>query len=229
MREKLRLRKEALAKGRLLNGFCSRQFWLIDWVPHFFSPIKITSCINSCAGKAKIEKMSRHLKVKCELLDSARSVVWYFFHAYHFSEVFVASLLDNFLSHTVTLFSLQLEKNRLEQIEKFYPNFIYTQNLGLVRSIWSTHTLIVFFVFTIVICLTFTWKVLTLIELCLMEGVSEFQIAITSERLFKQSVIIKQICKLFPLRRVRYKWALSITMCSSNIFSVEDFLGSITF
>lgn len=200
--------------------------WLVS---SLFLPLKITLCINSCAGKAKIEKMSRHLKVKCELLDSARSVVWYFFHAYHCSEVFVASLLDNFLSHTVTLFSLQLEKNRLEQLEKFYPNFIYTQNLGLVRSIWSTHTLIVFFVFTIVICLTFTWKVFTLIELCLMEGVSEFQIAITSERLFKQSVIIKQICKLFPLRRVRYKWALSITMCSSNIFSVEDFLGSITF
>lgn len=90
MREKLRLRKEELIKG-----------------------------------KAKIEKMSRNLKVKYELLDSARSV---------------------------------LEKNRLEQLEKFYPNFIYTQNLG--------------------------------------------HIAITSERLFKQSVIIKQICKLFPLRRV---------------------------
>lgn len=113
--------------------------WLVS---SLFLPLKITLWINSCAGKAKIEKMSRHLKVKCELLDSARSVVWYFFHAYHCSEVFVASLLDNFLSHTVTLFSLQLEKNRLEQLEKFYPNFIYTQNLGLVRSIWSTHTLI---------------------------------------------------------------------------------------
>ncbi|GMI90591.1 Beclin 1-associated autophagy-related key regulator 14b [Hibiscus trionum] len=51
-----------------------------------------------------------------------------------------------------------LEKNRVEQIEKFYPNLICTQSLG--------------------------------------------HMAITSERLHKQSVIIKQICKLFPQRRV---------------------------
>ncbi|KAI5355425.1 PREDICTED: DNA-directed RNA polymerase [Prunus dulcis] len=51
-----------------------------------------------------------------------------------------------------------LEKNRAEQLEKFYPNFICTQNLG--------------------------------------------HMAITSERLHKQSVVIKQICKLFPQRRV---------------------------
>ncbi|PQM41506.1 hypothetical protein Pyn_20657 [Prunus yedoensis var. nudiflora] len=51
-----------------------------------------------------------------------------------------------------------LEKNRAEQLEKFYPNLICTQNLG--------------------------------------------HIAITSERLHKQSVVIKQICKLFPQRRV---------------------------
>lgn len=31
---------------------------------------------------------------------------------------------------------------------------------------------------------------------------SEFQMAITSERLHKQSVVIKQICKLFAQRRV---------------------------
>jgi len=29
------------------------------------------------------------------------------------------------------------------------------------------------------------------------------QVAITSERLHKQSVVIKQICKLFPQRRVK--------------------------
>lgn len=51
-----------------------------------------------------------------------------------------------------------LEKNRVEQLEKFYPNLICTQNLGLM--------------------------------------------AITSERFHKQSVVIKQICKLFPQRRV---------------------------
>ncbi|KAI4307342.1 hypothetical protein L6164_030542 [Bauhinia variegata] len=51
-----------------------------------------------------------------------------------------------------------LEKNRVEQLEKFYPNLICTQNLG--------------------------------------------HMAITSERLHKQSVVIKQICKLFPQRRV---------------------------
>ncbi|KAL0439913.1 UNVERIFIED_CONTAM: hypothetical protein Slati_2474300 [Sesamum latifolium] len=51
-----------------------------------------------------------------------------------------------------------LEKNRVEQIEKYYPNLICTQSLG--------------------------------------------HMAITSERLHKQSVIIKQICKLFPQRRV---------------------------
>ncbi|KAJ6337486.1 hypothetical protein OIU76_007210 [Salix suchowensis] len=51
-----------------------------------------------------------------------------------------------------------LEKNRVEQLEKFYPNFICTQSLG--------------------------------------------HMAITSELLHKQSVVIKQICKLFPQRRV---------------------------
>ncbi|XVE95373.1 hypothetical protein REPUB_Repub02eG0091400 [Reevesia pubescens] len=51
-----------------------------------------------------------------------------------------------------------LEKNRVELLEKFYPNLICTQSLG--------------------------------------------HMAITSERLHKQSVVIKQICKLFPQRRV---------------------------
>ncbi|XP_010269137.1 PREDICTED: uncharacterized protein LOC104605893 [Nelumbo nucifera] len=51
-----------------------------------------------------------------------------------------------------------LEKNRVEQLEKFYPNLICTQSLG--------------------------------------------HMAITSERLHKQSVVIKKICKLFPQRRV---------------------------
>ncbi|POO04071.1 UV radiation resistance protein/autophagy-related protein [Trema orientale] len=51
-----------------------------------------------------------------------------------------------------------LQNNRVEQLEKFYPNFICTQTLG--------------------------------------------HMAITSERLHKQSVVIKQICKLFPQRRV---------------------------
>ncbi|GMI89620.1 Beclin 1-associated autophagy-related key regulator 14b [Hibiscus trionum] len=51
-----------------------------------------------------------------------------------------------------------LEKNRVEKLEKFYPNLICTQSLG--------------------------------------------HVAITSERLHKQSVVIKQICKLFPQRRV---------------------------
>ncbi|KHG13079.1 Lon protease [Gossypium arboreum] len=51
-----------------------------------------------------------------------------------------------------------LEKNRVEKLEKFYPNLICTQSLG--------------------------------------------HMAITSERLHKQSVVIKQICKLFPQRRL---------------------------
>ncbi|KAJ3673341.1 hypothetical protein LUZ60_006715 [Juncus effusus] len=51
-----------------------------------------------------------------------------------------------------------LEKNKVELLEKFYPNLIYTQGLGLM--------------------------------------------AITSERLHKQSVVVKQIYKLFPMRRV---------------------------
>ncbi|CAN4122198.1 unnamed protein product [Withania somnifera] len=54
-----------------------------------------------------------------------------------------------------------LEKNRAEQLEKFYPNLICTQNLG--------------------------------------------HMAITSELLHKQSVVVKQICKLFPQRRLMEK------------------------
>ncbi|CAL5384206.1 unnamed protein product [Camellia sinensis] len=48
-------------------------------------------------GKGKVEKMSYDLKVKYELLESARTT---------------------------------LERNRVEQLEKFYPNLIYTQSLG---------------------------------------------------------------------------------------------------
>ncbi|KAL5777079.1 hypothetical protein ACOSP7_010005 [Xanthoceras sorbifolium] len=51
-----------------------------------------------------------------------------------------------------------LEKNRVEKLEKFYPNLVCTQSLG--------------------------------------------HMAIVSELLHKQSVVIKQICKLFPQRRV---------------------------
>ncbi|KAL0555825.1 hypothetical protein IC582_004326 [Cucumis melo] len=51
-----------------------------------------------------------------------------------------------------------LEKQRVEQLEKAYPDLISTKNLG--------------------------------------------HMAITSERLHKQSVVIKQLCKLFPQRRV---------------------------
>ncbi|XP_010544290.1 PREDICTED: uncharacterized protein LOC104816946 [Tarenaya hassleriana] len=53
-----------------------------------------------------------------------------------------------------------LEKNRVEKLEKYYPNLICTQTLG--------------------------------------------HMAITSERLHKQSVVMKQICKLFPQRRVTF-------------------------
>ncbi|CAI0398271.1 unnamed protein product [Linum tenue] len=77
-------------------------------------------------GKAKVERMSGELKVKYNVLDSARSV---------------------------------LEKNRLEQLDKFYPNLICTQSLG--------------------------------------------HMAITTELLHKQSVVIKQICKLLPQRKVK--------------------------
>lgn len=52
-----------------------------------------------------------------------------------------------------------LEKNRVEQLEKSYPNWICTHSLG--------------------------------------------HMAITSERLHKQSVVVKQMCKLFPQRRVK--------------------------
>ncbi|CAN1171407.1 hypothetical protein LINPERPRIM_LOCUS7954 [Linum perenne] len=52
-----------------------------------------------------------------------------------------------------------LEKNRVEQLDKFYPNLICTQSLG--------------------------------------------HMAITSELLHKQSVVIKQICKLLPQRKVK--------------------------
>ncbi|XP_072972933.1 uncharacterized protein [Typha angustifolia] len=51
-----------------------------------------------------------------------------------------------------------LDKNRVELLDKFYPNLIHTQGLGYM--------------------------------------------AITSERLHKQSIVIKQIGRLFPIRRV---------------------------
>ncbi|KAJ0240984.1 Uncharacterized protein HA466_0220180 [Hirschfeldia incana] len=54
-----------------------------------------------------------------------------------------------------------LEKIRVEQVEKYFPNLICTQSLG--------------------------------------------HMAISSERLHKQSVVIKQICKLFPQRQVGFE------------------------
>ncbi|CAH8364137.1 unnamed protein product [Eruca vesicaria subsp. sativa] len=53
-----------------------------------------------------------------------------------------------------------LEKIRVEQVEKYFPNLICTQSLG--------------------------------------------HMAISSERLHKQSVVVKQICKLFPIRRASF-------------------------
>uniref|UniRef100_A0A1J3G302 DNA-directed RNA polymerase II protein n=1 Tax=Noccaea caerulescens TaxID=107243 RepID=A0A1J3G302_NOCCA len=53
-----------------------------------------------------------------------------------------------------------LEKVRVEQVDKYFPNLICTQTLG--------------------------------------------HMAISSERLHKQSVVVKQICKLFPQRRVSF-------------------------
>uniref|UniRef100_M4F9U8 UV radiation resistance protein/autophagy-related protein 14 n=1 Tax=Brassica campestris TaxID=3711 RepID=M4F9U8_BRACM len=54
-----------------------------------------------------------------------------------------------------------LEKIRVEQVEKYFPNLICTQSLG--------------------------------------------HMAISSERLHKQSVVVKQICKLFPQRQVGFE------------------------
>ncbi|ESQ38733.1 hypothetical protein EUTSA_v10028627mg [Eutrema salsugineum] len=53
-----------------------------------------------------------------------------------------------------------LERIRVEQVEKYFPNLICTQSLG--------------------------------------------HMAISSERLHKQSVVMKQVCKLFPQRRVSF-------------------------
>ncbi|XP_073117398.1 uncharacterized protein [Elaeis guineensis] len=66
-----------------------------------------------------------------------------------------------------------LQKNRVELLEKFYTNLIYTQNLG--------------------------------------------HMAITSERLHKQSIVIKQICKLFPVRR-----AFNVCFLSLMIFDDDN-------
>ncbi|KAI7999625.1 hypothetical protein LOK49_LG09G01877 [Camellia lanceoleosa] len=66
----------------------------------------------------------------------------------------------NFLMAIMEVPFFKLERNRVEQLEKFYPNLICTQSLG--------------------------------------------HMAITLEHLHKQSVVIKQICKLFPQRRVSF-------------------------
>lgn len=92
-----------------------------------------------------------------------------------------------------------MEKNRTEQIEKYYPNLICTQSLGHVRnllsslSVWYPNNFI-FILWILLLTFCFSTKINAL-NIC-------FQMAITSERLHKQSVIIKQICKLFPQRRV---------------------------
>ncbi|PPR84764.1 hypothetical protein GOBAR_AA35950 [Gossypium barbadense] len=74
-----------------------------------------------------------------------------------------------------------LEKNRVEKLEKFYPNLICTQSLGHTVNSISAQPLQRF---------------------TLQNNEKGAAMAITSERLHKQSVVIKQICKLFPQRRV---------------------------
>ncbi|KAF6175686.1 hypothetical protein GIB67_022688 [Kingdonia uniflora] len=82
---------------------------------------------------------------------------------------------------------LMLEKNRVEQLEKFYPNLIYTQSLG--------------------------------------------HMAITSERLHKQSLVIKQIFKLFPQRKVAARVTpitIKVEACSQGLKRPLDSDGEIT-
>lgn len=83
-------------------------------------------------GKAKIESLSRDLKVKNGVLESALGMVLTFFHFGFFARI--GSSMN--INIGIVLFSLQLEKNRMEQLEKFYPNLICTQSLGHVRTLF---------------------------------------------------------------------------------------------
>lgn len=80
-------------------------------------------------GMSQIEKRSYDLKAKYVVLESARSMVlvcsWF-----HFS-VIVYLIWDIWC----IILTLQLDKNRAEQLQKFYPNLICTQSLGHVRPI----------------------------------------------------------------------------------------------
>ncbi|XP_073275469.1 uncharacterized protein [Primulina huaijiensis] len=91
-------------------------------------------------GKAKMEKISHDLKVKYELLQSAKNT---------------------------------LEKSQVDQLEKYYPNLICKQKLK--------------------------------------------RMAITSERLRKQSIIIEQICKLFPQSRVNVEEESYDSICNARL------------
>lgn len=92
---------------------------------------------------AKLREMHRHSK---ERLVQGKAKV----ERLHYDLKVKSGVLESARS--------MLENNRMEQLEKFFPNFTCTQTLG--------------------------------------------HMAINSERLHKQSVVIKQICKLFPQRRV---------------------------
>lgn len=57
----------------------------------------------------------------------------------------------------------------------------------------------------------------------ILNTLSEMQMAITSERLHKQSVVIKQICKLFPQRRVSTWEVYETGLCACLISSIKDY------
>lgn len=87
----------------------------------------------SNTGKAKIEKTSYDLKVKYGVLESALSMVQ------HCDLVFHSIIQSLRYMLTLNVLYSQLEKNRAEQLEKFYPNLICTQSLGHVSNLYPLH------------------------------------------------------------------------------------------
>ena len=95
-------------------------------------------------GKSRVNKASYDLKVKERLLESAFSTIvhilyltdsgWlkFFLFGIAIHDFLQVIYLYKYYHSSIEPFLFQLESNRVELLEKLYPNLVYTQSLGHV-------------------------------------------------------------------------------------------------
>lgn len=128
------------------NNFCmvwSFYFYFMwFWGYWFFMMASNNSCCIRMAGKSKLEKASSDLKVTYGLLEFSQNMVIFSFYnvlsiMFWLSHCILISFrqFGDIYSFLFDCICVQLEKHRVEQLEKSYPNWICTQSLGYVSHL----------------------------------------------------------------------------------------------